>query len=222
MNLLKFQTNKLFYNKWPYKISCKIDGIHLLRFYNFKLNFLGVESLKYYRGKINFDFEKLKFFCLIAQKFIEDKNIKKRIENKTINFYVLNEEMLNEIEHCLSDFIYSITSPSNYQELETLQSENNYIFCKNLPHKNYRFKVTFKEMPLNIRQNLINWAEKYNNDDIYINNSTKVHFKGIKYKYGTHYFYIKDKKMLSFIMLAASGYVRKTDEFIVRESLTTV
>lgn len=214
MNPLKLQTNKLFYNKWPYKISCKIEGAYLLRFYNFKLN----QHIQYRNEKINFNIDALTTFCTDAKSFIEDKSIKKRIEYNTINFYTLNEQTFNQIKISLSKFIYSVSSPANVDELNKLQSEKNYIFCKILPHKKYKFKVIFKDMPLKIRQNLINWAEKYNNDDIYINNSTKIHFKGIKFKYGTHYFYIKDKKIFSFLILAAEGYIRRIDEYITRET----
>lgn len=215
----KLQTNKLFYNKWPYKISCKIEGIHLLRFYKYDVERLhcNLVNVKFYRGKSNFNQEALNAFCLLGKQFIEDKDVKKRIEANKIDFYALTESKFNELTNSLKNYVYSTTSPTNYQELTTLKSNNNLILCKNLPHNKYKFKITFKDMPLSIRQNLINWAERYNNDDIYINKSTRIHFKGLKFNYGTHYFYIKDKKMLSFIFLAAAGYIRKTDEYITRD-----
>jgi len=77
-------------------------------------------------------------------------------------------------------------------------------------------------MPIKIRQELISWAEKYNNDDIYITPSTINHFKSIKkYHYGTHYFYVKDSKMIMLISMAASGYIRRTEEFVLRNSINT-
>lgn len=224
MNLLNLQTNKLFYNKWPYKISCKIEGIHLLRFYKYDVARLHCDSvnIKFYRGQSKFDLDSLNTFCLLGKEFIDDKDVKKRIEFNKIDFYVLTESKFNDLINSLKNYVYSTTSPTNYQELTTLKSNNNFVLCKKLPHNKYKFKVTFKDMPLSIRQHLINWAERYNNEDIYINNSTRTHFKGLKFKYGAHYFYIKDKKMLSFIFLAAAGYIRKTDEFVVREIMATV
>lgn len=218
MNPLNLQTDKLFYNQWPYKVSCLVDGIHLLRSYNFNIDRLNSESLtiKYYRGKLNVDFKNLEKFYYLSKSFIENKNIKKRIERNKIDFYLLTDKDLNKIENSLKDFVYSITKPANLEELIRLQTQNNIIFCKKLPHNKYKFKITFKDMPSSVRKNLIDWAEKYNNNDICINNSTRVHFKGTKPKYGTHYFYIKDKKMYSFIVLIAAGYIRKIDEYITR------
>jgi hypothetical protein len=76
-------------------------------------------------------------------------------------------------------------------------------------------------MPPKVRNDLITWAEKYGNDDIYITESTRRHFKSLKYHDGTNYFYVKDSKMITLIAMAASGYIRRTDEYVVRNSINT-
>lgn len=213
--------NHLYYKKWPYKISCKVNGAHLLRLYKFNIDKLSNQyTVKFYSGNSNIDLQSLTSFFELGKKFFENKNIKKRIEFNQIDFYVLTETEVNDIKNCLKKFIHCITSPSDIEELKTLQINNNCILCKNLPHKKYKFKVTFKNMPLNIKQNLINWAEKYNNDEIYINNSTKLFFKNVKvHYYGSYYFYIKNKQMLTLLYIAASGYIRRTDEFISKHDI---
>lgn len=215
--LQKQITNKLFYKKWPYKVSCSVEGIYLLRSYNYDYSRMSSETniMRRYTGRPNINFNRLNNFCLIANKFIKDNSIKKRIEHNSITFYLLTVDQYKSVIDELKEFVYLITEPLNENELHQL--ENNYILCDQLPHKKYKFKITFKDMPLNVRKNLIDWAEKYNNDEIYIIPSTKIHFKGIKYKYGNHYFYLKDKKMSSFVMLAASGYIRSVDEYVTRE-----
>lgn len=210
--LQKLTTNKLFYSKWPYKVTCIVEGAHLLRSYT-------VESILdgNFRNYKNISLLKLKNFLKLAEIYLSNKSIKKRIEGSRISFYFLNDNDFINFYNNLNDFVISITEPLNFQELEKLKINSNYTLCSNLPHKKYKFKISFKDMPLKIRQNLINWAEKYNNEEIYITKSTKRHFSGIKYHYGTHYFYVKDQKMITFIQLAAAGYIRKIDEYVIRE-----
>lgn len=215
--LQKLTTNKLFYSKWPYKVTCRIEGIYLLRSYviNSILNETFDEKfIKYHR---NINLSKLKNFLQLADEYIIDSDIKKRIEGSRISFYFLNNKDFINFANKLNDYVISTAEPLNVQELEALKVNNSYTFCNNLPHKKYKFKISFKDMPVTIRQNLITWAEKYNNEEIYITKSTKKHFKGIKHHYGSHYFYVKDQKMITFIQLAAAGYIRKIDEYVIRE-----
>lgn len=221
----KLVTNKLFYDKWPYKITCKVPGITLLRSFGFKyicsLTDQNIFNHNWHRyNKFNLTY--LKNFINLADIYINDENIKRRIERNIISFYFLTKDKFDEFLEKLNQYIISVSEPLDNTNLDILQKDNRYIICDQLPHKKFKFKITFKDMPPNIRKNLILWAEKYNNDDIYITKSTKIHFHGIKYHYGAHYFYIRDPKMISFITLAAAGYIRRIDKFITREFLATV
>jgi hypothetical protein len=216
--------NKLFYDLYPYKISCKAKGITLIRYksidnvFNTFINVIPDEkypsSFTFYKDVNKFE---LGIFLNLSRQFIEDKTIRKRIERNRIDFYVLTKEKYNEIMSDLARYVNSYCEPANQTELEKLLSDKKYIFCKNLPHKKYKFKISFKDMPLQVRNDLINWASKYNDDDIFITPSTKIHFTGTKFKYGPHYFYIKDQKMINFVSLAASGYIKRIDEYITRD-----
>jgi len=215
--LVKQKTNKLFYGKYPYKVTCRIQGAHHIRNYGAKfIEFLYRNS--HQQGKISTD---LVEFITHATHYLTDKNIKKRIENYFIEFYLETESEYLEVQTRLAKYLVRVAEPDNDEQLKTLLENKKYNLCNKLPHDKYRYKVTFKYMPPKVRNDLITWAEKYGNDDIYITERTRRHFKSLKYHDGTNYFYVKDSKMITLIAMAASGYIRRTDEYVVRNSINT-
>lgn len=214
----KQKTNKLFYGKYPYKITCRINGAHYIRTYGLDYFQLHYPSIRYSHGKISDD---LVEFITHAQHYIANEKIKKRIEGYFIEFYLETESEYIELQTRLAKYLVRVVEPDNEEQLKTLLENKKYNLCNKLPHDKYRYKVTFKHMPPKTRKDLIAWAEKYNNDDIYVTESTRRHFKSLKYHCGAHYFYVKDSKMITLIAIAASGYIRKTDEYVVRNSINT-
>jgi len=215
--LVKQKTNKLFYSKYPYKVTCRIQGAHYIRKYGAKvIEFLYRNS--HQQGKISDD---LIEFLFHAQHYLANTKIKKRIEYYFIEFYVETESEYLDVQTRLAKYVVRVVEPDDEEQLKILLENKKYNLCNKLPHNKYRYKVTFKDMPPKVRNNLIAWAERYDNDDIYVTESTRRHFKSLKYHYGSHYFYIKDSKMITLIAMAASGYIRKTDEYVVRNSINT-
>jgi hypothetical protein len=220
MKLLKQKTNKLFYGKYPYKVTCRVDGAHYIRKYRVSVirylhHFTPLDA----RGKIS---DNLIEFIFHAQHYLDNTKIKKRIEHYFIDFYVETESEYHEVQTRLAKYVVRVSEPDDEEQLKTLLENKKYNLCNKLPHNKYRYKITFKDMPVKTRNDLIAWAERYNNDDIYITESTKRHFKSLKYHYGSHYFYVKDSKMITLIAMAASGYIRKTDEYVIRSSVKTL
>lgn len=212
-------TKKLFYDQWPYKITCNIKGISLVRSHPVEDILNGKYCRKYSYNTLKFDKKKLDHFLSLSEKYINDSTIKKRLEYHKVSFYALTKEKHQEMLDVLKEYTTESFEPENEDELQKLLNNKHFIICKELPYKKFRYKVTFKEMPVNVRQNLIVWAEKYTNNELYITPSTRIHFKGEKNKFGTHYFLIKHKSMITFISLAAAGYIRRTDEYITQEEI---
>ena len=217
--LVKQKTNKLFYSKYPYKVTCRIQGAHYIRTYGVNhFLFLYGYPRQLPAGKIS---NGLAEFVTHAQNYIADEKIKKRIEHSFIDFYLETESEYLEVQTKLAKYVVRVAEPDNEGQLKILLENKKYNLCNKLPHDKYRYKVTFKYMPPKVRNDLITWAEKYGNDDIYITESTRRHFKSLKYHDGTNYFYVKDSKMITLIAMAASGYIRRTDEYVVRNSINT-
>ncbi len=216
--LVKQKTNKLFYGKYPYKVTCRIQGAHYIRTYGLTYFQLHYPSIRVGREKISDD---LVEFITNAQHYIANEKIKKRIESYFIDFYLETESEYREVQTRLAKYLVRVVEPDNEEQLKTLLENKKYNLCNKLPHDKYRYKVTFKDMPPKVRNDLIAWAEQYNNEDIYVTESTRRHFKSLKYHCGSHYFYVKDSKMITLIAMAASGYIRRTDEYVVRNSINT-
>lgn len=214
--LLKQKTNSLFYGKWPYKISCFVEGAHFIRTYGT----MGIKHPEIIRG-YEFNVQKLKKFIEEAKEILQDSNIKRRINCHHIDFYVMTKDEFNNVQVTLKKYLIGTCQPETEEQLQILLENKKYILCDKLPHNKYCYKITFKDMPVKVRNNLIAWAERYNNEDIYVPKSTRNHFKDIKYHCGAHYFYIKDSKMITLVTMAASSYVRRTDEYVVRNSINT-
>lgn len=225
----KHQTNKLFYNTWPYKITCQIHGISRMRGVIHNKNFQTI-PIKYsidkylmrydlrFDSRFTINVKELTNFVETAAEFLINKEIRKRIESNKINFYVKTKEDYISIKNKLKKYIKEVWEPNNETELETLLDNKKLILCDKLPRKEYKFKVLFKELPLEARKNLVAWAEKYKNNEIYINPRTLLHFQGKKNKYNNYFCYVKEEKTLLFLQLAAANYVKSTFEYVIRNN----
>lgn len=224
---LKKTTNKLFYGSWPYKIKCRINGISLTRSHNIESIISHSESFKIaLQNHINRSFyrvnhSELMEFLSIYKNYADLIDVKKRIEGNCISLYLKSYDLYQTTQKDFKKFLIEISEPENETDLQTLLEDKKYNLCNSLPHGKYRFKITFKEMPVKVRNDLIQWAEKYNNDEIFVTKSTRKHLKSAKYTYGSYYVYVKDPKMITLVAMAASGYIRRTDEFVLRPGINT-
>lgn len=224
--LLKQKTNKLFYGRWPYKITCRVLGINYFREQlklpvNRILNDLDKKIFKINQSR-RFDEKinvyKITDFINSAKNFIENVDVKKRIEYNKIDLYFVDQNSFDQAKNKLTEWITAITEPHDENDLEKILQDKKFVLCDQLPYKKYKFRIFFKNMPEQIKLNLIQWAEKYG-DDIFIPNGMRKK-KSNRY-FVLQYFYVKDSKMITFVSLAASGYVRRTDEFVVRTDINT-
>jgi len=217
----RLKTNKLFFKKWPYKISCGITGAWLIRaFGSAKVANMTPDVLESftYRNNLN-HMQKalLKEFAELTSEYFKNESIRTRIDSRSVDFYLENLNQCDIVLNKLEKFVISVTEPKSNEVVEYLKNNTNQIICNKYPFGKYQYKVTFKEMPIKVRNNLIEWAEKYDNDDIHIKESTKIHFKGIKHRWGTHYFYVKNNKIITLISLIVAGYISKTEQFVIKK-----
>lgn len=215
MRYLKKTTNKIFFNKWPYKVSTYIAGAHFIRS-------KGIEFLQHQQldqnGYHQINSEDLKLYVSLLKSVI-DNTTRREITGNQLDIYFLDKIKYQSAIYILDKFIIGIYEPANSNELELMLSNSKFTLCSNYPKGQYRYKIVFKSMPTTVRENLIAWAEKYNNSDILINPSTMKHFKVGHNKYSTYYFYAKDSSIKMLILLAAQGYVRRIEEFVLRSNI---
>jgi hypothetical protein len=158
-------------------------------------------------------------FCKAIKPILKIENLKIRYEGGTVDFYPTDKATFDKLCLKLAKFIKSITEPESEEELKLLQESHKNVLVNHLPHKTYKYRVTFRSMPEPVKEGLYKWASNYKEDTLKMPASTASYLKG-----GTRYLqdpiiYITNEKMLSMVGMASSGYIKKTEHFIPRASL---
>ena len=222
MQIQKLKSSKLFYNKWPYKISCKINGAS-------KISIFGLESTHRWcnsNAKARLAYEKeidkidlLKFLEAVTP-FIKNENVQIRVESQNFNLFCKDPSVLKEIDNRLQKWICQIEGPTTQEEYDFML-ENGYkkILVDNLPKDIYQYKIYFKpSYSLENRFNFLTWTNNYG-DKINISTCTRRWFEGHRNWMQDPFMYVIDTQMLSMIGLFASGSVKKIEEFIPRNTI---
>jgi len=219
----KLKTNKLFYGKWPYKVTTEVNGGNLIK----TRGIPAVKKMCQQSGDIwpsryrkNIDKKKLFEYASLIEPFVEDE-IRLRAEGSTINIYVKNVKLYNKLIDSLKDYVVKITEPVNESELSALLSNNKFVLCDELPRKIFKYKVVLKSMPVGVKESLLKWADQYPSDKIMIPDHTRRELTAEKSWWTNCYMYVSDSSMLMMVTLATQGYIRRTEEFIVRSSINT-
>ncbi len=217
----KQKTNKLFYNKWPYKIECHIAGAN-------KITVYGIDRvLDWCDGHLNIgearhiDKKEIQKFINLSKPFMEDQeNIKIRTEGAHFNLFVKDPVLLDKIVKILRPWVWNVFEPSNEAELQfLLDNENKKVLCDLLPYDKYTYKVVMRSSKVNIKEQFLNWSKNYSEDQIKISGQTERWLQG-QYSYKQDpFFYVKDAPMLTMTRLFLGDNVRRVYEYVPRSSL---
>ena len=228
MKIQKLKSSKLFYNKWPYKIACSIEGAN-------RLTYLGADSVRLFcsgqpsdamphwmrKSRLSKeDKEKLLQFTDNVEPFLTMKDqVQIRAEGRHFNLFCKDPVLLETIHKALAPWVIDIYGPTTKEELDfMLDNGHKKILRDVLPKDGYRYKVYFKDLwPPNSRKEFGIWAEKFP-DKISITDGSRRWVRGDNWTYNP-FMYVKDDKTLSMVGLMISGHVRKVEEFILRENL---
>jgi len=222
MQIQKLKSSKLFYNKWPYKISCRIHG-------GSKISIFGLDATRRwcnYTAKTRLPYEKdinksdLLAFLEAVTPFIKNENVQIRVKSHNFNLFCKDPSILKEIDDRLHKWILQIEGPTTQEEYDFLL-ENGYkkILVDNLPKDRYQYRIYFKpSYSLENRFNFLTWTKNYG-DKINISTCTRRWFEGGKPWMQDPFMYVIDTQMLSMIGLFASGSVKKIEEFIPRNTI---
>lgn len=218
----KLKTSKLFYGQWPYRISTEIAGATLLRA-------RGIEYLKkwcinpsvnqHWCKRKNIDPIMVYNYMSRLEHYIA-LGIKLRIERDTINIFVKDPELYQEIANKLAEFVVSVSEPANSKELEIIEGDSKIVLCNHIPKRKYQYRVVFKDIAITEAANILAWAEKYDENCIGIPKGTRKYFSGDRTFWPVPcYFYARDRNMVMMITLAATGKIRRVEEFVPRSSI---
>jgi len=213
--LKKLKTDKLFYGKYPYKISTRLMGASSLRFMNL---------FKEIAQRVPGSRIKYEDFDCFTKAFLKYGDIAKyRIEGNSINFFVTDKDTYDSILNDLAKYVVSKTEPESEIELNALNTKNKIVLCDAYPHGIYRYKVTFKADTDQLKKTLLSWHKTYPETTIKFSKQTIENLTYDKTFYWQYSFlYIQDEKFLSMLYLLGNGYIRRVEEYVLRSSINTV
>lgn len=208
------KTNKLFYNKYPYRIECRVKGSEYI-------NKCGQTSLPI--NKFYFDHltkkekESLKLFAPVVKPLFEG-NYKIRQGCGNFGVYAKDKDEMENIKQILGTWISSITEPDSDDELNVLSAANHKILCHRYPHRKFKYKVLLRSN-LNVmeREKLSNWIN-LNTDKCRLCKRTKFWIDRERKWCFEPFMYVESSKELMMINLLLSDGVKKTYEYIQRST----
>ena len=225
----KLKINKLFFGSWPYKIATRIKGGNYIKIYGVDNVIQNADLYRFQRyfaysktadQPVGLPANKLKEFAVLFKPYAEAE-IKVRAEGSHFNIFVKDVDLFNRIQQDLAEFVCETYEPENNQQLDLLLTNQKYVLCDQLPIGQYRYKIILKNMPDQIRQNFHSWMVKYPSTKIKASPATERYLKGTRYYMSDPFIYVKDNSMYMMTLLALQGYVRRTEEFVLRSSINT-
>lgn len=225
MQLKKLKTNKLFYKKYAYKISLAVDGASLIKIWGIpRLRTMlasrpdmllfnkSVSARPVWPHNATINLARLVKFTDLLDPYL--LTVKTRVEDNSINIFLEDDRLYVTLQDVLKDYIVSVTEPDTDNELDMLMNNANIVLCKNYPHADLKYKITFTEIPIAVRASLLEWVSKYDSTTVFVSKNTKLYLARTQFCY-TPFIFVKDKNMILMIQLIAGQYINSIEEFII-------
>ena len=215
-----YQTNKLFYGKYPYRVETTIAGAS-------RLSMWGVDkTMKWCSGDLMLshwetftDDHKMNLYRF-AESLKECKalGVKTRAEWETMNLYCADLETYNIVKKRFKKWIYSLTAPATAEDLARLSSKPMQTLCKRLPHCRYTHKVILRcNMPAHQRLKFLDWLASYKG-------SIKPSKGTVKWMRGDYsylqdpFVYVDNPKQLTMVGMFLGNNLKKVQEFVLQDA----
>lgn len=216
-HLKKLTTTKLFYGKWPFKLTCRLSGAHMIK--RQSIDYVIVQCLDDKNNWTHrYDRKNLLEFAYALQPHA-NKDMQIRTGGSSISFFVKDRILLYTLEYALRDWTTEISEPANEQELKFLMDHTSRkIVCNALPYEKYRYRVKLKyDTNLTVRANFSSWIKNYNGK-IKPTGQTISWFNGGGYGWAPS-IYVEDASTLSMVGLFLGNSVQSIEEFIPRSKI---
>ena len=225
----KLASSKLFYNKWAFKIACRLDGAsRIIRVGPDQIRTwcLSTKPIPMFNrwDKTRVDKVELLAFTNAVEPFLNKKDIVQiRAEHNHFNLFCSDKAVLENIDNSLSKWIKTISGPTTDEELEFLVSNGHTkVLCSAIPKEKFKYKLYFKtNFNASKRQSFLTWIENYG-DKVDISPTSKLWLSGSLPYAQRPFMYVTDDKVLGMVGLFLSGDIQRVEEFIPRNSVLTV
>lgn len=224
MKFTPLKTSKLFYKKWPYKISCIQSGANKMhRNINGTISDWAVTvdrwgSRQHWAKE---DRDKLQAFYNKVKPFY-DKELQIRVEGAHFNIFCKDKNLLENIQTELAPWICAVYGPGSEEELEFMMANGHKKrVCSQLPKEKFKYRIYIKEsMPGLLREQFYTWVQNYKGKIDFPYN-TEVWLNGTKKWAYNPYIYLDDSAIVSMATLFLGGHIKYVEEFILRSSINT-
>lgn len=215
---LSKKTNKLFYDKYVYKLESttplaliyrerELSKVRqTLNEFDAKVQKAGGEldiSGRWYKRLVKVDdiFANIQFLTLIEA---ESDEYCLRIEGNTVNLYTNNKELIDQVSY-IKNFATELTIPKSDKIKDYLLSNPDKVVVKEYTHK---YKVIVGGLG-HEAQNFVAWA----------NTIPKIKLSGKQRYLYDSYFYVTDLKVLGMCRLFLSKKIRKVQELVTEQEI---
>jgi len=219
-------TDRLYHNKYPYKIDFNLVGASLIRNkgLDWAKEFTENQSIKlpfWLQNNDKVDRPALKLFLNVMEPYLlKAEAFQTRTEGDFFTYY---SKDLTEIETLANELVWCCTDawgPQDSAELDFLIDNKRKRLCDNIPYNKYKFKVILKSnIPITTREQFLDWADNYTEDDIKISKGTSRWLSSQRNYCQLPFFYIADSKMLTFTSIFLSNSISVIHEYIPRHTV---
>jgi hypothetical protein len=211
MNIQYFNTNRLFYKKWIYKLECwEIDAFYRIKPPPRK-NFPPISK------------DLAEEYSAWRDETIENYEIKLRREGPYILcFYLNDQQLLDEMIENAGPWIRKVYRPKNQQEAQALTDSVRTIkLCDKLHQGKYRYKVYLaNKMNSTEKSQFLKWSDAYPDQRISVRGITYSWLSGDRRQYvDAPYIHVLDDSTLAMAGLFLGNKIKKTEEYVLRSTI---
>jgi len=223
-------TEKLFYNKYPYKVECNVPHAGCLGHDRHGFTYTILDKFKngnkikvaMYPG-INLTAVNnplFKKFAKAVEHYVrqqKDFDIKIRTENKTFSLFCADETIVDDLINRVPDFIDAIYKPKDKESLEYLLNNNRKVLVNALPYGKYRYKITLRDtMPAVEKERFFKWLDR---SKYHVSDSTVRYLSGKTWYVQNPFFYAETQGDTSMAALFLGTNIKHINEYILNDTL---
>lgn len=214
----KFETTKLFYNEYKYKLVVRNQLAHLFRekHYRFTKTHLDLLQQNFEKGKrlilvryLREDFIDVLDFQeaqILFNELTKRDDYKLRVENPRMQIYSNDKKFLQNLISKLK-FCLEFWEPGE----EALIESNTIVLNRPMP---YEYKVTLRSRT---NYEFANWYES-NKNKVKIGKTCLNEIRNRGYTNGL-YFYVRDERVLNLITIIIGDSISRVDKVVYKQKL---
>jgi hypothetical protein len=219
----KLVTNRLFFGRWPFKVETQIKGAGLIKRWGViktqqwcdRLIGYQWDEYPYYK---TIDRDELKDYAGCMAEFLGDR-VQLRVEHHTMNYYTDDYAIYQGLQQKLQPWLSAVSEP-RADDLEFLTNNTGRkVLCNELPHGKFQYKIYLStSMPPPLRMNFVKWLSNYSGK-VKTSDGSVGWMLGHNPYFQDPFVYVEDQKTLFMIGLFLSSYAKKTQEFVLRNTV---